>query len=107
MPDTQPLERLVQERQADRLPSVAAAVAQKGEQLWATAVGAADYDEDRAATPETQYRIGSITKTVTAAAGNDLTGGGLVLPLQLLVERPRRRWRCPSAARRRYGRLRR
>jgi len=78
MPDTQPLERLVQERQADRLPSVAAAVVQKGEQLWATAVGAADYDEDRAATPETQYRIGSITKTFTATAVMQLRDGGLL-----------------------------
>src|SRR3954469_1214883 len=76
MPDTQPLERLVQERQADRLPSVAAAVVQKGEQLWATAVGAADYDEDRAATPETQYRIGSITKTFTATAVMQLRDAG-------------------------------
>jgi CubicO group peptidase (beta-lactamase class C family) len=68
MPDTEALDRLVQERQADRLPSVAAAVVQKGEQLWATAVGTADQDEDRAATPDTQYRIGSITKTFTATA---------------------------------------
>src|SRR3954469_13429523 len=76
MPDTQPLERLVQEPQADRLPSVAAAVVQKGEQLWATAVGAADYDEDRAATPETQYRIGSITKTFSATAIMQLRDAG-------------------------------
>src|SRR4051812_25092232 len=68
MPDTAPLDRLLQERQADRLPSVAAAVVQNGEQVWANAVGAADYDEDRAATPDTQYRIGSITKTFTATA---------------------------------------
>jgi CubicO group peptidase (beta-lactamase class C family) len=62
------LDRLLQERQADRLPSVAAAVVRKGEQVWANAVGAADYDERRAATPDTQYRIGSITKTFTATA---------------------------------------
>src|SRR4051812_1857031 len=68
MPDTAPLDRLLQERQADRLPSVAAAVVQNGDQVWANAAGAADYDEDRAATPDTQYRIGSITKTFTATA---------------------------------------
>jgi CubicO group peptidase (beta-lactamase class C family) len=62
------LERLLQERQADRLPSVAAAVVRKGEQMWANAVGSADYDAQRAATPDTQYRIGSITKTFTATA---------------------------------------
>ena len=68
MPDTQALDRLLQERQAERLPSVAAAVVQNGEQVWANAVGAADYDEERDATPDTQYRIGSITKTFTATA---------------------------------------
>jgi CubicO group peptidase (beta-lactamase class C family) len=68
MPETGALDRLVQERQADRLPSVAAAVVHEGEQVWANAVGAADYDEDREATPDTQYRIGSITKTFTATA---------------------------------------
>jgi len=62
------LDRLLQERQADRLPSVAAAVVRKGEQVWANAVGSADYDAKREATPETQYRIGSITKTFTATA---------------------------------------
>jgi CubicO group peptidase (beta-lactamase class C family) len=68
MPDTQALERLLRERQAERMPSVAAAVVQNGEQVWANAVGAADYDEGRDATPDTQYRIGSITKTFTATA---------------------------------------
>jgi CubicO group peptidase (beta-lactamase class C family) len=62
------LDRLLQERQADRLPSVAAAVVRKGEQVWANAVGSADYDAKREATPDTQYRIGSITKTFTATA---------------------------------------
>jgi CubicO group peptidase (beta-lactamase class C family) len=68
MPDTASLDRLLQERQADRLPSVAAAVVRKGEQVWANAVGCASYDEGRDATPDTQYRIGSITKTFTATA---------------------------------------
>ena len=68
MPDTQALDRLLQERQAERLPSVSAAVVQKGEQIWANAVGTADYDDGREATPDTQYRIGSITKTFTATA---------------------------------------
>jgi CubicO group peptidase (beta-lactamase class C family) len=68
MPDTEALDRLLQERQAERLPSVAGAVVQKGEAVWANAVGTADYDDDRAATPDTQYRIGSITKTFTATA---------------------------------------
>jgi CubicO group peptidase (beta-lactamase class C family) len=70
------LERLLQERQADRLPSVAAAVVRKGEVVWADAVGKASYEDDRDATPDTQYRIGSITKTFTAAAVMQLRDAG-------------------------------
>ena len=62
------LDRLLQETQADRLPSVAAAVVRKGEIVWANAVGGADYEAGLDATPGTQYRIGSITKTFTATA---------------------------------------
>jgi CubicO group peptidase (beta-lactamase class C family) len=62
------LERLLREAQADRLPSVSAAVAQRGQPVWAGAVGLADAEEERAATPDTQYRVGSITKTFTAVA---------------------------------------
>jgi CubicO group peptidase (beta-lactamase class C family) len=70
------LDRLLAERQADRLPSVAAAVGRKGEVLWSAAVGSASYAEDRAATPDTQYRIGSITKTFTATAIMQLYAAG-------------------------------
>src|SRR5258707_8040606 len=70
------LDRLLQERQADRLPSVAAAVARKGELVWSNAVGSANYDEGREATPGTQYRIGSITKTFTATAIMQLRDAG-------------------------------
>ncbi|MFL5927971.1 MAG: serine hydrolase domain-containing protein [Gaiellaceae bacterium] len=76
MPDTSSLDRLLQERQAERLPSVAAAVVQNGEQVWARAVGTADYDEEREATPDTQYRVGSITKTFTATAIMQLRDDG-------------------------------
>jgi CubicO group peptidase (beta-lactamase class C family) len=50
-----------------RLPSVSAAVYRGDETVWAEAVGVADETGGEAA-PETQYRIGSITKTFTAAA---------------------------------------
>jgi len=43
-------------------------VLRKGEVIWETAVGDADVKEKRGATPDTQYRLGSITKTFTAAA---------------------------------------
>jgi CubicO group peptidase (beta-lactamase class C family) len=70
------LDRLLRERQADRLPSVAAAVVNKGEIAWANAVGSADYDGETEATPDTQYRIGSITKTFTATAIMQLRAAG-------------------------------
>ena len=50
-----------------RLPSVSAAVYRGDETVWADAVGVAD-DEGGEPTAGTQYRIGSITKTFTAAA---------------------------------------
>jgi CubicO group peptidase (beta-lactamase class C family) len=70
------LDRMLQERQADRLPSVAAAVVRKGETAWSGAVGVADYDAGLEATPGTQYRIGSITKTFTATAIMQLRDAG-------------------------------
>ena len=63
------LERLVRREQRDkRLPSIAAAVVRDGEPVWESAVGLADVRKARDATPDTQYRVGSITKTFTAAA---------------------------------------
>jgi CubicO group peptidase (beta-lactamase class C family) len=59
---------MLAERQAALLPSVAAAVVRDGEVAWSSAVGTADFDAGQAATPDTQYRIGSITKTFTATA---------------------------------------
>ena len=70
------LDRLLQERQADRLPSVAAAVVRKGEIVWSNAVGGADYEAGLDATPGTQYRIGSITKTFTATSIMQLRDAG-------------------------------
>jgi CubicO group peptidase (beta-lactamase class C family) len=62
------LSRILREGQAThRLPSVSAAVYRGPEVLWTDAIGIAD-DEGRMPTAETQYRIGSISKTFTAAA---------------------------------------
>jgi CubicO group peptidase (beta-lactamase class C family) len=70
------LERLVRrEQRKQRLPSVAAAVVRDGETVWETAVGAADV-AGADATPDTQYRVGSITKTFTAAAIMQLRDAG-------------------------------
>ena len=54
--------------QAERLPSVSAAAVQKGEVIWSDAIGLAEVEGGVEATPATQYRIGSITKTFTAVA---------------------------------------
>ncbi len=63
------LRAVLAEYQTDkRLPSIAGAVLRDGEVLWADAVGLADAEAGEAATPEHQYRIGSITKTFTAVA---------------------------------------
>lgn len=61
--------RLIREEQAEhRLPSVSAAVFREGGVVWSDAVGLAETESGTEATPATQYRVGSITKTFTAAA---------------------------------------
>ncbi|MBA2357378.1 MAG: beta-lactamase family protein [Actinobacteria bacterium] len=70
-PDTLALElgRAVSTAQSEqRLPSLSAAVFRDGEVVWSEAVGLAQVESGVEATPEHQYRIGSITKTFTAAA---------------------------------------
>jgi CubicO group peptidase (beta-lactamase class C family) len=59
------------------MPSVAAAVFRDGELVWQDAVGLADVAGIRATT-DTQYRLGSITKTFTAAAVLQLRDEGLL-----------------------------
>ncbi len=71
------LERSLRSGQSEqRLPSIAGAVVRAGEVIWSGAVGLADYEAAVEATPETQYRIGSITKTFTAAAVMQLRDAG-------------------------------
>jgi CubicO group peptidase (beta-lactamase class C family) len=73
------LERLVRTAQSEhRLPSVSAHVVVRGESVLDLAIGAADADEGREATADTQYRVGSITKTFTAAAVMALVAEGEV-----------------------------
>ena len=63
------LRAILARSQADnRAPSIAGAVLRDGEVLWADAVGFADAEAGEEASPEHQYRIGSITKTFTAVA---------------------------------------
>ena len=64
------------EQREKRLPSVAAAVLRDGEVIWETTVGVADVEAGAEPTPDTQYRLGSITKTFTAAAIMQLRDAG-------------------------------
>ena len=62
-----------------RLPSVAAAVVRRGGIVWSDAIGTVDgrRDGERADT-DTQYRMGSITKTFVAVAVMRLRDAGLL-----------------------------
>lgn len=61
---------------AEKLPSLAFAIVSGGRTVRAKAFGAADVATKRPATTTTAYRIGSITKTLTAAALLALRDGG-------------------------------
>jgi len=52
----------------NQLPSMSAAVGINGDLVWAGAIGYADLDEKVPATSATRYRIGSISKSITAVA---------------------------------------
>jgi CubicO group peptidase (beta-lactamase class C family) len=58
------------------MPSLSAAVFRRGEILWQEAIGVADAESGAPATPDTQYRVGSITKTFTAVAVMQLRDAG-------------------------------
>src|SRR5918994_615372 len=60
----------------ERLPSVSAVVFRGGDVLWQSALGLADVAGGHEATPQTQYRIGSITKTFTAVGIMQLRDAG-------------------------------
>ncbi len=71
------LRRKLRAAQAEqRLPSVAASVFRGRELLWQDSVGLADVEAGRTTSPETQYRIGSITKTFTAVSVLQLRDAG-------------------------------
>jgi CubicO group peptidase (beta-lactamase class C family) len=76
-PPVAELSRLVREAQSEqRIPSISAAAVGNGEVVWEEALGLADVDGRVEASPDTQYRIGSITKTFTAVAVMQLHDAG-------------------------------
>lgn len=69
--------RLVRDKQAERrLPSISATVFRGAERVWYGAAGSAVLDPATPPTEDTQYRIGSITKTFTAVLVMQLRDAG-------------------------------
>jgi serine beta-lactamase-like protein LACTB len=52
----------------DNLPGLSVAVARDGEIVWTEGFGWADVEDGLPVTPRTQFRLGSVSKTLTAAA---------------------------------------
>jgi CubicO group peptidase (beta-lactamase class C family) len=76
-PPVAELSRLVREAQSEqRIPSISAAAVGNGEVVWQEALGLADVPGEVEATPDTQYRIGSITKTFTTVSILQLRDAG-------------------------------
>jgi CubicO group peptidase (beta-lactamase class C family) len=78
-PSTQRLlaARLAEEQRRHRMPSTSAGLVRRGELVWAAARGTVDgRPGGLPATPDTQYRIGSITKTFVAVAVMRLRDAG-------------------------------
>lgn len=59
---------LIKHYQEYALPSLSAAVSIDGEVVWASSIGFADLKGQIPATPQTTYRFGSVSKSITSAA---------------------------------------
>ncbi len=71
--------RVAEEQRERRLPSIVAGVVRDGTLVWSTGCGfVGEGDDEAPPTNDTQYRIGSITKTMTAVAVMRLRDEGLV-----------------------------
>jgi serine beta-lactamase-like protein LACTB, mitochondrial len=57
---------------ARKAPGISAAVVQDGEFVWSAGYGMADLENSVPATSQTVYRLGSISKTITATAAMEL-----------------------------------
>jgi serine beta-lactamase-like protein LACTB len=87
--------RLVRER-LDSIPGISVAVARDGRIVWSEGFGWADLEQRVPVTPATEFRVGSISKSLTSAAVALLVEGGkldLDAPLQRYVPAfPVKRW---------------
>ena len=64
--------------QENNIPSLSAAVGVNGKLVWSGAIGYADLDKKVLADSESLYRIGSISKSITAAAVMRMSEKGLI-----------------------------
>jgi len=75
---------------ASSVPGVAVAVVENGEYVWSSGFGMADLENSVPATPQTLYRLGSISKPLTAVATLELWERG-----KLDLDAPVQKY-CPS-----------
>jgi CubicO group peptidase (beta-lactamase class C family) len=80
----------------ENLPGLSVAVARDGEIVWTEGFGWADVEDHKPVTPSTQFRLGSVSKTLTAAAVALLHERGRIdldAPVQTYVSAyPQKRW---------------
>jgi serine beta-lactamase-like protein LACTB len=75
---------------ASGAPGIAAAVVVKGEEVWSEGFGMADLENNVPVTPQTLFRLASISKPITATAAMQLWEQG-----KLDIEAPIQRY-CPA-----------
>lgn len=74
--------------ESNHLPGLSVAVAQRGQIIWSEGFGFADLEQDVPVTPLTRFRVGSVSKVITAAAVARLVEEGrlnLDAPIQKYV----------------------
>lgn len=64
--------------QENNIPSLSAAVGVNGKLVWSGVIGHADLNKKILADSETQYRIGSVSKSITASAVMRMSEKGLI-----------------------------
>ena len=61
-----------------RIPGMSAAIAKNGKIVWAKGFGYADVENKKAATPNTSYRLASLTKTFASTVIMQLVEEGII-----------------------------
>ncbi len=69
---------LLDYREQHHLPSISLAIGIDGQMAYVGAVGYANLEQEQAADPETLYRIGSVSKSITAVALGRLVEAGMI-----------------------------